>query len=60
MFKKSMNQKMTKQKVLKQVHPVEPIVAGKKKYTLEDLMSIRFRSGDKNLSKNIDKILYGI
>ena len=30
----------------------------KKKYTLEDLWSIRF-SGPKNLSKNIDTILYG-
>lgn len=32
----------------------------KGKYTLEDLLSIRFHSKEKNLSKNIDKILYGI
>ena len=31
-----------------------------KKYTLQDLFSIRFKSGDKNLSKKIDKIVYGI
>lgn len=30
-----------------------------KRYTMKDLLSIRF-SGDKDLSKNIDKIVYGI
>ena len=34
-------------------------VEDEKKYTMKDLLSIRF-SGDKNLSKNIDKIVYGI
>ena len=40
------------------IEPAEEVK--KKKYTKKDLFSIRFRSGDKNLSKNIDKILYGI
>lgn len=31
----------------------------KKKYTIKDLMKFRF-SGPKNLSKNIDKIVYGL
>jgi hypothetical protein len=31
----------------------------KKKYTFKDLLSIRF-SGDKDLSENIDKIVYGL
>ncbi len=30
------------------------------KYTMEDLKKIRFSSDDKNLSMNIDKIVYGI
>lgn len=34
-------------------------IDSEKKYSMKDLMSIRF-SGDKNLSKNIDKIVYGI
>jgi len=37
------------------ISPVE----NTKKYKMKDLLSIRF-SGDKNLSKNIDKIVYGI
>lgn len=32
----------------------------KAKYTLKDFEKIRFSGGDKNLSKNIDKILYGV
>lgn len=44
----------------KPVFRIEPIAGGKKgKYTLRDLLSIRFNSGEKNLSKRIDKILYG-
>lgn len=31
-----------------------------KKYTMEDLWKIRFKSGDGNLSKNIDKIVYDL
>ena len=30
------------------------------KYTFEDLKKIRFSTNDKNLSMNIDKIVYGI
>lgn len=40
------------------IEPAEEV--NTKKYTLKDLMSIRFRSGDKNLSKKVDKIVYGI
>ena len=44
----------------KPVFRIEPIVGRKTgKYTLKDLLSIRFNSGEKNLSKRIDKILYG-
>lgn len=32
----------------------------KKKYTKEDLFSIRFNSGEKDLSQRIDEIVYGI
>lgn len=56
-----MNQETTKQKKSAHIRYVEPTVTNPKgKYTLEDLFSIRFQGGDKNLSKNIDKILYGI
>ncbi len=34
-------------------------IQDEKKYTIKDLLKIRF-SGDKNLSKNIDKIVYGL
>ncbi len=37
-----------------------PATTPDKKYTLADFKKIQFRSGDKNLSKNIDKILYGV
>lgn len=34
---------------------------GRKKYmTLKDLEKVRFRSGEKDLSKKIDRIVYGI
>jgi hypothetical protein len=36
-----------------------PQLEKKKKYGLADLMKLRFKGG-KNLSKNIDKIVYGI
>lgn len=46
---------------------IEPIADEKKqenipagKYTLKDLMGIRFRSGEKDLSKRIDEIVYGV
>lgn len=44
----------------KPVFMIEPIKeARQKKYTLEDFKKMQFRSKDKNLSKHIDKILYG-
>ena len=40
---------------------IEPIGRyGNKKYTLKDLMNIRFDSPDKNLSKKIDHYVYGV
>lgn len=43
----------------KPVFRIEPIVQSNRgKYTLADLAKIRFK-GDKNLSRNIDRILYG-
>ena len=40
------------------IEPVNPNVLKKKKYNMDDLWKLRFKSKDKNLSKNIDKILY--
>jgi len=31
-----------------------------RKYSLNDFDKIRFKSGDKNLSKKIDRIVYGV
>lgn len=43
----------------KPVFRIEPIKKiAKKKNTMKDLWEIRFKGKDKNLSKNIDKILY--
>ncbi|MEA2088911.1 MAG: hypothetical protein U9O55_03680 [Patescibacteria group bacterium] len=44
----------------KPVFRIEPISKSdnKKKYTLDDFKKIQFKSKYKNLSKNIDKILY--
>ncbi len=41
-------------------HIIPPIPEKVIKYTMEDLKKIRFSTGDKNLSMNIDKIVYGI
>ncbi len=41
----------------KPIFRIEPVTPNKK-YTLADLSKISFQ-GDRNLSKNIDKILYG-
>ncbi len=30
-----------------------------RKYTFEDLMKLRFRNGEKNLSQRVDEIVYG-
>ena len=49
--------------VLKHTTPlfrIEPINPIQKKYTLDDFKKLQFHSGEKNLSKNIDKIVYGI
>ncbi len=45
-------------KAVFQIVPLERVPG--KKYTLKDVLKIRFRSKDKNLSKNIDKIVYDI
>ena len=39
---------------------IEPAIETTKKgkYTLKDLMSIRFHSGEKDLSKRVDEIVY--
>ncbi|MEK7649202.1 MAG: hypothetical protein AAB400_04825 [Patescibacteria group bacterium] len=45
----------------KPVFRIEPIEGAKtKRYTLTDLKKLQFRSGTKNLSKSIDKIIYGV
>jgi len=45
----------------KPVFRIEPIrEITKKKYTLDDFKKIQFRSGNKNLSKNVDKIVYDL
>jgi antitoxin (DNA-binding transcriptional repressor) of toxin-antitoxin stability system len=43
----------------KPVFRIEPVKKiAKKKHTMEDLWKIRFKGKDRDLSKNIDKILY--
>lgn len=45
----------------KPVFRIEPIEGQRTmKYTLADLKRIQFRSGQKNLSKSIDRIVYGV
>ena len=41
---------------------IEPITDEKQtgKYTLKDLIGIRFKSGEKDLSKRVDEIVYGV
>lgn len=40
---------------------IEPIREEiRRKYSLKDFDKIRFKSGDKNLSKKIDRIIYGV
>jgi len=39
---------------------IEPIRDIARKFTLKDFQKIRFRSRDKNLSKKVDRIAYGI
>lgn len=40
------------------IEPINQKSLKKKKYTMDDLWKIRFKNRDKNLSRNIDKILY--
>lgn len=40
------------------IEPINQKGLKKKKYTKDDLWKIRFKSRDKDLSKNVDKILY--
>jgi antitoxin (DNA-binding transcriptional repressor) of toxin-antitoxin stability system len=52
-----------KEKAVATIVPFEVTDSKKaKKYTIDDILSLRFNSGDKNMSnsKNIDKIVYGI
>lgn len=43
----------------KPVFRIEPVARNiEKKHTIKDLWEIRFKGKDKNLSKNIDKVLY--
>ncbi len=45
----------------KPVFRIEPAYASlKKKYTLQDFKKIRFKSKDRNLSKKVDRIVYGV
>ena len=50
--------------VMKHAKPmfrIEPATAPQaKKYRLSDLLALQFHGDDKNLSKNIDKIVYGV
>ena len=44
----------------KPVFRIEPVTVRRgKKYTKEDLLSLRFRSGEKDLSTRVDEIVYG-
>jgi len=45
----------------KPVFRIEPIEGQRvKRYTLADLKKLQFRSGQKNLSKSIDSVIYGV
>lgn len=45
----------------KPVFRIEPItVRTGKKYTKKDLASLQFNSGEKDLSKRVDEIVYGV
>lgn len=51
---------ITKQNVDELIIRAAPKKARKSKYTMKDLMSLRFNSGKKDLSQQIDKIVYGV
>lgn len=42
------------------VFRIEPMEKREPKYTLKDLMDIRFHDPDRNLSKKIDEIVYDL
>ena len=42
------------------IEPPDEQPQRKKKYTLKDLEKITFRSGDPDLSKKVDEIVYGV
>lgn len=42
------------------IEPMNDKSIGKEKYTLADFKKIQFKSKHKNLSKNIDKIVYNL
>lgn len=51
--------------VVKHTTPLFRIVpsdqeVAKKPYTLKDVLDLRFKSGEKNLSEKVDEIVYGI
>ncbi|MSU74984.1 MAG: hypothetical protein EXS55_00485 [Candidatus Magasanikbacteria bacterium] len=39
---------------------IEPPTPPQKKYSWADLKNLQFKGGDKNLSRDIDKIVYGL
>lgn len=46
-------------KTLFRIEPDVPVEKEKKTYTLDDILAIKFKGG-KNLSRDIDKVVYGI
>ena len=40
--------------------PYQKVNQEKRPYTLKDLQKLQFRSGDKDLSKKVDRIVYGV
>ena len=46
-------------KTLFRIEPDVPAETEKKTYTLDDILAIKFKGG-KNLSRDIDKIVYGV
>ena len=44
----------------KPVFRIEPVRQFSKRYTIDDLKKLRFNVKDRNLSKKVDKIVYGI
>lgn len=54
-------QRFTVVRYAQPVFTIEPIVQRRKRrYTIDDLLALRFRTKDKNLSKKVDEIVYGV